>query len=77
VNEVGIPAVATFVKAFLPAQLFYTVSIGLTKLSILAFYWRLFAVAGRWPIVGVGIVVFSWVVIIVSVDRDSVPGAQD
>jgi hypothetical protein len=46
-------------------QILYLTSIAITKFSILAFYWRLFALTARIPILVVTFVVFAWLVSLV------------
>jgi hypothetical protein len=46
-------------------QILYLTSIAITKFSILAFYWRLFSLTARIPILIVTFVVFSWLMCLV------------
>lgn len=46
-------------------QILYLTSIAITKFSILAFYWRLFALTARIPILIVTLVVFAWLLSLV------------
>lgn len=50
------------------AEIFYTLTLWLTKLSILAFYWRSFGVwrSMRWPIWTLTGIVSSWGIALVS-----------
>ncbi|RMZ12218.1 hypothetical protein D0864_00759 [Hortaea werneckii] len=59
-TEVSIPHVVEFLRNLFVAQLLYTVCITLNKSTILAFYWRLFSVRSRIPILAVTAVVVAW-----------------
>ncbi|GAB1734328.1 hypothetical protein NU195Hw_g9169t1 [Hortaea werneckii] len=59
-TEVSIPHVVDFLRNLFVAQLLYTVCITLNKSTILAFYWRLFSVRSRIPILAVTAVVVAW-----------------
>ncbi|RMX90154.1 hypothetical protein D0869_00326 [Hortaea werneckii] len=63
-TEVSIPHVVDFLRNLFVAQLLYTVCITLNKATILAFYWRLFSVRSRIPILAVTAVVVAWFVAI-------------
>jgi hypothetical protein len=56
----------TFFKGYLTVQLLYPLVIGLVKLSILAFYWRLFSIAceTRVFIISLAVVVLIWMIVV-------------
>lgn len=55
-----------FLKYVYALQIVYTVSIGTIKASLLCFYWRLFSVRSRVPLLVASGLVVSWVIITVS-----------
>ncbi|KAF2649985.1 hypothetical protein K491DRAFT_721173 [Lophiostoma macrostomum CBS 122681] len=56
----GIADLTSFLKYVFVGQIFYLLGIAVVKFSIIAFYWRLFAVTARIPIFIMAGVVFSW-----------------
>lgn len=57
--------VIAFLRDLFVAQLFYTWCIFFNKICILAFYWRLFSVKSRIPILIAVAVVSAWAIAIV------------
>ncbi|OAL53653.1 hypothetical protein IQ07DRAFT_677114 [Pyrenochaeta sp. DS3sAY3a] len=60
VTELELPDIVKFLEYVFWGQIVYVWSIPVIKFSILAFYWRLFSVAARAPILAVTFIVFSW-----------------
>ncbi|KAF2108557.1 hypothetical protein BDV96DRAFT_587417 [Lophiotrema nucula] len=60
VTELEIPQVIDFLKYVFWGQIVYVWAIPVIKFSILAFYWRLFSVAARVPILIASFIVFAW-----------------
>ncbi|KAF2794214.1 hypothetical protein K505DRAFT_337152 [Melanomma pulvis-pyrius CBS 109.77] len=60
VTEVETADLIQFLYYVFWGQILYLTSIAITKFSILAFYWRLFSVTARIPIMVVTFVVFAW-----------------
>jgi hypothetical protein len=65
VTELELPDVVKFLEYVFWGQIVYVWSIPVIKFSILAFYWRLFSVAARAPILVVTFIVFSWLMALV------------
>ena len=65
ITQVRLPGMIDFLRVLFIAQLFYTFCIVLNKLTVLAFYWRLFSVKSRAPLLAVGAIVVSWCIGIV------------
>ncbi|KAF2708705.1 hypothetical protein K504DRAFT_381201, partial [Pleomassaria siparia CBS 279.74] len=59
-GELDISQLVSFLFYVWLAQLVYVTSIVLIKFSILAFYWRLFALTARIPILIITFIVFAW-----------------
>lgn len=68
--------VAIFSKCLYAAALSYVVAIGFIKFTILAFYWKLFSIAARWPIRILFISVVSWVITFVCQYLSPLPPAS-
>lgn len=66
IEVVGIFSIEPFLKAFYSAQLLYVVDIAIIKISILLFYWRLFAVSSRRPIILMMTILGVWAISLVS-----------
>ena len=54
------PTIVTFLQYVFPAQILYVVALAFIKGSILAFYWRLFAIKARIPLLIGATIVFAW-----------------
>jgi len=67
-HEVNVPASedAKYQLYFFIASLLYIVTVGFVKLTVLAFYWRLFSIKARIPLAILTFCVFSWLVSYVS-----------
>jgi hypothetical protein len=65
-TEVPLPGVIDFLRNLFVAQIFYTCCVCANKAAILAFYWRLFSVRSRFPILAIMAVVVAWFLAIVS-----------
>ena len=66
VEEFQITEVVVWLQCVFAAQLLYAVAIGLIKASLLAFYWRLFSVRSRVPLLASAAVVAAWCIATVS-----------
>jgi hypothetical protein len=58
----GVAQINNFLRWIFVQQMVYTISITLNKLTILAFYWRLFSVKVRWPIYIMTFVAVGWLI---------------
>lgn len=58
--QVSLPDVEAWLKILFVAQLLYTCCITANKSAILTFYWRLFSVKSRLPILFAVTVVVGW-----------------
>lgn len=58
--------VEAFLKNLYAAALLYCLAIAFIKFTILAFYWKLFSIAARIPIIILAVSVGCWLVILVS-----------
>ncbi|CAH0027323.1 unnamed protein product [Clonostachys rhizophaga] len=61
-SEVNPEQLEYFLKCLYVASISYVVSIVFIKLTILAFYWKLFSVAARWPIRILAASVVAWLI---------------
>lgn len=57
--------VEAFLKNLYAAALLYCVAIAFIKFTILAFYWKLFSIAARIPIIILAVSVGCWLIILV------------
>ncbi|VUC26584.1 unnamed protein product [Clonostachys rosea] len=62
--EVTLPEVERFLRYLYAAALLYCLSIAFIKFTILAFYWKLFSIAARIPIVILSVSVGCWLIIL-------------
>jgi len=62
ITNIDIFKIDDFGKAFVTCEIAYVIVLALIKTSILAFYWRLFAVASRLPIIVMEVVIMAWAV---------------
>lgn len=60
--EVSTPQLLVFLEFLFPEQLLYCVCIATNKLAILAFYWRLFSIKARIPIIALTGIVSIWAI---------------
>lgn len=65
-EDLDLPTLITFMKWVFPAQLLYIIALAFIKCSLLAFYWRLFSVRSRIPIIIGAVIVIAWLIAIVS-----------
>lgn len=65
-TEYTIAQLIQFLKYLYALQFFYTTSIGTIKISLLCFFWRLFSVRARWPLIVAFGIVISWTIATVS-----------
>lgn len=59
-EEYSIDEVVEFLKFVFPAQIVYVIALAFIKLSILAFYWRIFAIKARIPLIIGTVIVGAW-----------------
>ena len=64
-NELDLPTIIQFMKFVFPAQLLYVVALAFIKCSLLAFYWRLFSIRSRGPIIAGVVIVIAWCIAVV------------
>jgi hypothetical protein len=64
-TELQLEQIIQFLYYVFIGQIFYLTSIAITKFSILAFYWRLFSLTARIPILVVTFIVFAWLMCLV------------
>ena len=59
--------ITTFAKTYIPAACFYAVGIAMTKMSLLAFYYRIFKAMKSivFPICALSFVVLGWMIAVV------------
>lgn len=48
-----------------PAQLLYVIALAFIKCSLLAFYWRLFSIRSRVPIIVGAVITVAWCIAVV------------
>lgn len=65
IEDVPISDVIGFLKFLFAGQLLYVISLATIKFTILAFYWRLFSVALRIPILIALFIVTAWALSVV------------
>lgn len=63
--EVTMAEVENFLKNLYAAALLYCLAIAFIKFTILAFYWKLFSIAARIPILILSVSVGCWLIILV------------
>lgn len=61
-DTLSIPIIIQFLKYVFAAQLLYVIALAWIKLAILAFYWRLFSIKARWPVLITTGVVIAWII---------------
>lgn len=59
-DELDLQTIIRFMQFVFPAQLLYVVALAFIKLSLLAFYWRLFSVRSKIPIILAAVLVVAW-----------------
>lgn len=52
-----------------PAQLLYVIALAFIKCSLLAFYWRLFSIRSRIPIIIGAVIVVAWCIAVVRISE--------
>lgn len=59
-DTLNMPIIIDFLKYVFPAQILYVVALAFIKGSILAFYWRIFAIKARLPLIIGATIVAAW-----------------
>ena len=67
--EVTLPELESFLKHLYAGALIYCWAIAFIKLTILSFYWKLFSITARIPIIVIAISVVGWLITFVSCCR--------
>ena len=62
IGEFDVPQIIQFLKFVFSGELLYVTAIGTIKGSLIAFYWRLFSIRGRIPLLTVAGILVAWTI---------------